>query len=119
MTAELESYESRLRTYDSLVAYSTITMDIYEVERVEQVEELSAWEQIGKNLTTNLEDIGNGFVAFFVFFVSALPYLLLLAIPVVIVVLLVRRSSRKRRQNLQNVTPYPSSGNPYDPPKSE
>lgn len=119
VTAELESYESRLRTYDSLVAYSTITMDIYEVERVEQVEELSAWEQIGKNLTTNLEDIGNGFVAFFVFFVSALPYLLLLAIPVVIVVLLVRRSSRKRRQNLQNVTPYPSSGNPYDPPKSE
>lgn len=99
VTAELESYESRLRTYDSLVSYSTVTLSVYEVERVEQVEELSTWEQIGQNLKNNCEDIGNGLTALFIFFVSALPYLALLAVPVVVTLVIVRICTRKNRQN--------------------
>ncbi len=96
VTAQLESYESRLRTYDSLVSYSTITLNVYEVERVEVVEELTVWQEIGQTLSHNLEDIGDGFVDFFVWFVSTLPYLLLIAIPVgVVLFVLIRRHRRK------------------------
>ena len=98
VTAELESYESRLRTYDSLVSYSTVTLNIYEVERVEPVKELTPFEEIAQNLRNNCEDIGAGFVSFFVWFVSALPYLVLLAAAVLIVWLIIRRRVRKSRQ---------------------
>ena len=98
VTAQLESYQSRLRTYDSLIAYSTVTLNIYEVERVQIVEELTVWEEIGQTLSNNLEDIGDGFVGFFVWFVGALPYLLLFAIPVCVVLFIIIRRCRRRRK---------------------
>lgn len=98
VTAQLESYQSRLRTYDSLIAYSTVTLNIYEVERVEIVEDLTVWEEIGQTLSNNLEDIGDGFVSFFIWFVGTLPYLLLFAIPVCVVLFIIIRRCRRRRK---------------------
>jgi hypothetical protein len=66
------------------------------VERVKIVEELTVWQEIGQTLSHNLEDIGDGFADFFVWFVSTLPYLLLIAIPVgVVLFVLIRRHRRK------------------------
>lgn len=96
---EIESYKSQLRTYDSLINYATITVRIYEVDRVVVVEEQTMWEEIGTNLRENFEDIGFGLKRFFIWFVSILPYMLLLGIigliPLVIVKICTRRSGKK------------------------
>lgn len=98
---EIESYKSQLRTYDNLIDYTTITIRVNEVERVDIVEEQTVWEEIGTNLKRGFENVGNGFVRFFVFAVSSIPYLLVLAvyaaIVVAIVVICVKRS-KKRKQ---------------------
>lgn len=102
---ELESYEKQLRTYDNLVAYSTVTMEIREVEQIKPAEKLGMWQEIGSNLTKNLTDIGHGFRSFFIWFVSALPYLLLIAVVVTAVILIIRKCAKKKIRNEKEPLP--------------
>ena len=97
---EIESYQSQLRTYDNLIDFTTITIRIHEVERVEVVGEQSIWQEIGNNLKEGFENVWNFVVRFFVFAVSSIPYVLALgvyvAIVIAIVVACVKRSKKKR-----------------------
>lgn len=106
---EIESYKSQLRTYDDLVDFATVNISIFEVEKETVVEEQSTWEKIGFNLKNNFESVWEGIVAFFVFLVSSIPYILLLAVIAVIVVLIVKfcarrvkrkKEAKKNRENL-------------------
>jgi hypothetical protein len=97
VSSELESYEAKLRTYKDLIAYSTVTMEIYEVERETPTEKLSMWEEIGNNLSNNLASIGKGARDFFVWFISALPYLVIIAVLALIVLVVVRISIKRSR----------------------
>ncbi len=97
---EIESYQSQLRTYDNLIDYTTITIHIREVERVEVVGEQSVWQEIGTNLKEGFENVWKFLVRFFVFVISSIPYVLTVAayvaIVVAIVVICVKRSKKKR-----------------------
>lgn len=104
---EIESYESQLRTYDNLIDYTTITIDISEVERIVAVEEQSIWQEIGTNISNNAQDIAAFFTALFVWLASALPYLAILAVIAVIVILIVRICQKRRKKN------SPTAGYPY------
>ena len=99
---ELEKFESRLRTYDNQVDYSTVYISIDEVAVFTPTEPDSVMTRIQKGFTRNLRNVGNGFVDFFVWFVSSLPTLLVWAVFIaaiaVIVRFLVRRFLRNRRQ---------------------
>ncbi len=95
---EIETYESQLRTYDNLIDYTTITIDINEVEQTTVVHKQSTWQRIGTNLKDNFRGLWNFLVELFVFIVSALPYLLFVGVLVVILVLIVKKS-RKRRNS--------------------
>ena len=66
VTYEIESYESRMRTYDDQIAYSTVNISVEEVERETQVVEETAWQEIVRRLGENLEDIGDSFKEFFI-----------------------------------------------------
>lgn len=100
---EIESYESQLRTYDNLIEFTTVTVNISEVERVAIVEEQTVWEEIGTNLKRNFENVGRGFERFFVFIVSSIPYLLIIAgyAAVVIVIIVVCKKRYKKRKQLK------------------
>lgn len=74
---EIESKESQIRTYDNLVNYSTVRIDITEVERETQVETKSFSNQIKAKLSDNLYAIKEGFKNFLIEFIAALPYLIL------------------------------------------
>ena len=93
---ELESYESRLRTMDNQVDYSTVYINVREVERYTPVEEpkQTIGERIVVGFTENLIDAKDFVVDFFVGFIVAIPILVVLilfiAIPVVIIWLIVR-----------------------------
>ncbi len=104
---EIETYESQLRTYDNLIDYTTITIDINEVEQTTVVHKQSTWQRIGTNLKDNFRGLWNFLVELFVFIVSALPYLLFVGVLVVILVLIVKKSRKRRnckKAKLNNAT---------------
>ena len=76
---QLESMESMLRTYDSQIEYSTVTLYISEVVELTPVveEEQTVWERISEGFLRSLRNIGRGLKEFFVAFVIALPYLVI------------------------------------------
>lgn len=100
---QIESYESKLRTYDNLIAYSTITMRIEEVEKITPVGNKSAWQQIGSNFSNNIGYIGKGASAIFVWLVSSSPFLLIITAIVWVIIVLIRRSEKKRRLTFQQI----------------
>lgn len=114
---EIESYQSKLRTYDNLIEYTTISIRINEVERVTVVEEQTIWEEMGTNLKENFESVGHGLVRAFVFVVSSIPYLLILAVMIIIVRFLLkmfkrRAGSRPKREKITKEYVSPTYTNP-------
>ena len=94
----IESYKSQLRTYDNLVSYSTVYIEIDEVERTVVVEKQNTWQKIGTNLKNNFANVWNATVSIFIFFVSCIPYLIPFAIIAAIVVVIILINSRKNRK---------------------
>ncbi|MDD7176867.1 MAG: DUF4349 domain-containing protein [Lachnospiraceae bacterium] len=88
---ELESYESQLRVYDNRINYSTLYLDINEVERETNVAtELTYGEEIRRGLSDTMYDIGQGLRSFSIWFIVNLPILLIWAVVLVIIVLISR-----------------------------
>ncbi len=77
---QLESYESQLRTYDNQVDYSTVNLYIDEVKVFTPTSPDNIGTRIQKGLQRNLENIGDGFVNFVVWFISSLPFFAILAV---------------------------------------
>lgn len=94
---QLEYYGGILRNYDNLVEFSTITLDIREVERMTIVEPETVGDRIGKGLSDNFYRITEGFKNFIVWFVTSLPYLLIWAVIIVAAVLVIRVIAKKAR----------------------
>ncbi len=95
---ELQSYESTLRTYDNKVNYSTVTMDIYEVERETKVAEKRTFlEEIQYRLEDNFYDIGQDFRYFAIWFISSLPYMVIWALIIFVVIVVIRKVFWKKR----------------------
>lgn len=96
---ELESYERQLRLYDNLVEYSTVTLNIQEVERmtVTEVAKPSVWDRISNGFADTMYDIGEGVKNFFVWFVVNLPYLLIWVFIIVVSVLIGRKCYKKSK----------------------
>lgn len=92
---ELESYESQLRVYDNRINYSTLYLDINEVERETSVAtELTYGEEIRRGLSDTFYDIGQGLRSFSIWFIVNLPILLIWAVIIVLIVLIVRKILR-------------------------
>lgn len=94
---ELENMESQLRTYDNLVDYATIQLDVSEVEVYTEVEEKGFWEKIGDGFVNSLESIWTGAKGIFSFLIIALPYLAVFVIVPLAVLFICLRVRKKRR----------------------
>lgn len=77
---QIESMESKLRTYDNQVEYSTLYLDITEVVVFTEVktQDESIWQRMGEGFLRSLKNIGNALTEGFVGFIILLPYLVLL-----------------------------------------
>ncbi|MBO4383927.1 MAG: DUF4349 domain-containing protein [Clostridia bacterium] len=100
---EIESYEARLRSYDSQIAFSTVSIDLSEVERETAVAEETFGEETARRFRESLEDVGEGFRDFAAWFLGNLPRILVflffvVCIPLVIVLIIVGSVKRKRRK---------------------
>ena len=103
---EIESYEARIRSYDSLIAYSTVTMSINEVERETAVEEESFGQEVKRRFNESLEDIGYGFERFAAWFLGDFPSILLfvlifIGIPVLIAVIIIKSAKKRKEKKLE------------------
>ena len=65
---EMESYESRLRSYDSLIDFSTVTLNISEVERETRTEDETFGQEISRRFRESLEDVGDSARSFAIWF---------------------------------------------------
>jgi len=94
---ELESVTSQLRSYDNLVSFATIYLNIEEVKEYTPVAEQTRWEKISEGFVKSLKGVGNGFLDFFVWLIVNLPYLLVIGIIGFAAALLIRKAVKKKK----------------------
>lgn len=95
---ELESYASQLRVLENQVSYSTVHLNVNEVEELTPVEEPTVWERIRDGFTDTLEDVTDGAVDLFVWLISESPVLVIWATVITVVVMIVRTVRRKHKK---------------------
>lgn len=104
---EIESCQSRLNALSDMISYSTVTLNIYEVENETVTEYPSVFGEIKTKFSKNLSDVMKGLRNVFVFVVSGIPYflpfLVILCI-VVTVLVLVNRREKKKKKKMSSVT---------------
>ena len=95
---QIESMESQLRTLQNQVSYSTVYLDIQEVEKLTPVEEQTRGEMIREGFVDSLYGVGNGLLDFGTAVIIDLPYLVVWAAVILLVILIIRllRKHRKR-----------------------
>ncbi len=103
---EIESYESQLRMYDNLVDYSTIYLDISEVERTTNVTPVRAsfFEETADRFSDNLYAVGQWLRASAVWLISSLPVLLPFGAVLAAAVLLIRKRIKNWKKGRKKYT---------------
>ena len=104
VTYQLEAQESILKNYDNLVSFSTVHLNLSEVERVTVAEPETVGERIAAGLDDTFYHIKEGFKDFTVDFVVNLPFIIIwlavVAILVFIVILLVKAGKKIRAKRI-------------------
>lgn len=93
---EIENYTAQLRVLENRVSYSTVTMRIWEVERVTE-EEPSLWTQIKNRFSDNLDDMADMLRNLVIDVVGGIPVILPVAAIAVIAIVIVRKLWKKRK----------------------
>lgn len=107
---ELESVTSQMRVLENQVSYATVELYIDQVKVYTEVEEPSVGQRIASGFSRNLENIGEGLVDFFVWFVTYSPQLVFWALVIAAAVMLGKRAARKQKEKKMP---------PYYPPESD
>lgn len=94
---ELQNLATEIRTIDNLVDYSTITMDIQEVElmNVDIETEETVGTRVKRGFEEKLHGFTKGFEDFAVWFILNLPLLIVMTIIIVIVIVIVKKIIKK------------------------
>ena len=77
---ELENYASQLRVLDNQVDYSTVYLNLWEVDEPTVIVERTVWQKIGDGFTKNTGKMWNGLVNFFIWLLTVIPFLVPLAL---------------------------------------
>lgn len=95
---EIESMESQLRTFDNQVDYSTVHINVEEVERYTPQPEKTTWERIKSGFSENVYRVTNGIKNFAIEFVIAIPVLLAWAVVIAVGVIVIRVVLKKKHK---------------------
>lgn len=100
---EIESYETSIKRYDSLIDYATITVSLQEVQDyTASSDDLSFGQQISNAFVTSWQVFVRTAKQCAIILVSLLPLLLFIAVLVVVVVVLCRSRKRKKKAMQEN-----------------
>lgn len=92
--ADLEKIKAQKQSYDGMVAYSGVTLDINEVERVVEGDD-TFFGEVKEKLMNNIYDLGDFFRELAINFIAALPYIAIIGLVAVVVIVIVKKV-RKR-----------------------
>ncbi|MDR0445625.1 MAG: DUF4349 domain-containing protein [Oscillospiraceae bacterium] len=112
---EIEALTSRLKNLDNRVSYSSVTIDISEVEILTEPEQihLTYTQQIAEGLKATLRSVGNFFKDALRVFIVNLPVLIICAVIIVVVILIAKGAAKKGNKRLRegSATDATDSGN--------
>lgn len=111
---QLESYESQIHSYDNLIEYTTISVDVSEVVRETSINDGSFGERLKDNFADGFYDFGQGVQDFIIWFVGAIPTLLVLAVVAVVVMVVVKKVRKGRRGKKELEAVLKNSANDLD-----
>ncbi len=95
---QVESMESQLRTYDNQVNYSTVRMDVEEVQELTPVQKETVWQRISGGFAKSLKDLGDGLVDLMVWVIVNSPYLVVWAAVIALAVWLILKLRKRKRE---------------------
>ena len=95
---ELENYGSQLRMLDNQIDYSTVNVDVDEVERVTDTGEKSFFGEIKDRFGDSLYTVGKDMRGFVILVLGSLPILIVWAVIIIVVVLAVKKIRKRRNQ---------------------
>ena len=95
---ELENYGSQLRLLDNQIDYSTVNVDVDEVERVTDTGEKSFFGEIKDRFGDSLYTVGRDMRGFVIVVLGSLPILIVWAVIIVIAVLIVKKIRKGRKK---------------------
>lgn len=106
----IETLTSTLRNWQNQVDYSTIELQINEVEDLTEKFDIqqSYWEQMWSGFKSTLNDIGEFFKECFKGFVIILPVLLLLVIIAFVILLIIRlfiKRGKNKKKKIESIQP--------------
>ena len=93
---QIENYTSQLRVLENRVSYSTVSLDLYEVERVTE-DETSLSGEIKNALAENWSNLKQGIRDFIVWFVGGLPIIIPVAVLIAVAIIVLCKVIKKRK----------------------
>ncbi len=93
---EIENYTAQLRVLENRVSYSTVTMRIWEVERVTE-EEPSLWTQIKNRFSDNLDDMADMLRNLVIDVIGGIPVILPVVAIAAVAIIIIRKLLKKRK----------------------
>lgn len=101
---QIESYTGTLNKYDSLSAYSTVTVNLQEVkELTEEVEDPETFgERIAAAFADSVEALGDFFQGVVVVIAAVIPWVALPIVIVIVILISVKRSVKKRDKSQES-----------------
>ena len=98
---QINSYETQLRTYDNLVDYSTVYLNVNEVA-YEQPTSNTIGSRISNGFRNSLYEVRDFFVDLFVAIIANLPVLVVLIAIITAAILLIRKLIRRHKAKKGN-----------------
>lgn len=98
---QMESIESRLKSMDNQVSYSTVELSVEQVRTYTPVKKLGTAERISRGLRQNMENVLVGLREFFIWFIITLPYLAVWAAVILVmllILLVLNKAGKKHRE---------------------
>ncbi len=93
--SDLDTLKMQKQSYDGMVSYSGVTLDISEVERVVEGGD-SFFGEVKEKLLNNLYDLGDFFREFAINIIAASPYIAIIGIIAAVVIIIIKKVKRKR-----------------------
>ena len=98
---ELENYGSQLRMLDNQIDYSTVNVDVDEVERVTDTGDKSFFGEIEDRFNNSLYTVEQDLRGLVIVTLGSLPILLMWAVLLVVIILIVKTIRRRKKQRKQ------------------
>ncbi len=93
---QIENYTAQLRVLENRVSYSTVTLNINEVERVSEAEP-TLWQRIKNEFLDNIDNLKEGLEDFAVAIIGGIPVIIPVVIIAAVAIIIIRKLIRKRK----------------------